>query len=142
MKQFGDVTGQRFKRLTAVRPVTTHGKRGARWLMRCDCGTERVFYLSRVIANKLSSCGCANQRRKITFNGQTRTVSEWARELNLSTGALHHRLRHQPMEQALTEPVEATRENHRMPPHLVDRACQLVHRACRPNPARLIRRGA
>ncbi|MCX5587594.1 HNH endonuclease [Streptomyces erythrochromogenes] len=52
-----DMTGQRYGRLTAIRP-TVKGNNGMRWLFNCDCGnqTETPGYNVRVGATV--SCGC------------------------------------------------------------------------------------
>lgn len=33
-----DITGQKFGRLTALKPISKHETRGYRWLFKCDCG--------------------------------------------------------------------------------------------------------
>lgn len=52
-----DLTGQRFGRLVALKPVETKEK-GARWLCRCDCGKERVCTSENLVSGKTKSCGC------------------------------------------------------------------------------------
>jgi hypothetical protein len=52
-----DLSGQRFGRLTAVRPAGKYG-RCVRWLCRCDCG-QHVEVVSRNLRSGNSrSCGC------------------------------------------------------------------------------------
>jgi hypothetical protein len=54
-----DITGHRFVRLVAVRPVGSGPKRvGVQWLCRCDCGQERVVPLKWLRMHKITSCGC------------------------------------------------------------------------------------
>lgn len=64
-----DYTGQKFSRWTVIKFVETEkyphyrpgkGKFGYRYkyLVRCDCGTERIIDISTIIANKSKSCGC------------------------------------------------------------------------------------
>jgi len=43
--------------------------------------------------------------RRITFNGETLRVREWAHRLNVSTGTLNRRLRKFPLEEAMTIPT-------------------------------------
>lgn len=56
-----DLTGQRFGRLLAI--ARAPGKRfsaakGASWLFRCDCGTEKVALMRNVVEGRTRSCGC------------------------------------------------------------------------------------
>lgn len=52
-----DMTGQRFGRLTALRP-TNRGTNGMKWLFICDCGTEYEAPGYNVRIGKTISCGC------------------------------------------------------------------------------------
>ena len=54
-----DLTGQRFGRLTAVKPL---GKSGQtyKWLCRCDCGNECAVAVANLRNGHSQSCGCAN----------------------------------------------------------------------------------
>lgn len=55
----------------------------------------------------------ANNRRNtqyVTFNGQTKSISQWARDVGLSSGALHNRIkRGWSVEDALHVPLNAER---------------------------------
>jgi hypothetical protein len=54
-----DLTGQRFSRLTVISldpERTPAGK--ARWLCRCDCGTELVVTGGNLRSGNSESCGC------------------------------------------------------------------------------------
>ena len=54
-----DITGQRFGRLTAIRPTKARGSRGSIvWLCRCDCGREIRVELGQLTAGYRKSCGC------------------------------------------------------------------------------------
>ncbi len=54
-----DITGQRFGRLTAIRPTKARGSRGSIvWLCRCDCGREIRAELGQLTAGYRKSCGC------------------------------------------------------------------------------------
>lgn len=61
-----DLTGQRFGALTAVRPVppaeTADHRPG--WLVRCECGTEKVVNGSNLRKGAITSCGCGIARGK------------------------------------------------------------------------------
>jgi len=41
----------------------------------------------------------------ITFNGQSKTLSEWARELGMKRGALYYRLKTWPIDKAFSTPI-------------------------------------
>lgn len=53
-----DLTGQRFSRLTVLRYAGFQGGR-ARWVCRCDCGTEKVITGKSLRRGDTQSCGCA-----------------------------------------------------------------------------------
>ena len=55
-----DITGQRFGRLVAIRPISTG--RNVDWVCQCDCGNETRVSGSNLHGNT-KSCGCL--RREI-----------------------------------------------------------------------------
>ena len=74
-----DITGQRFGRLTALRPVRM-SKRGRIWEVRCDCGQIREKLLTRLRTGDIRSCGCLRNemsaetgRRVLTKHGLARS---------------------------------------------------------------------
>lgn len=71
-KPYTDVAGQRFHYLTAIRHIKL-----ARWLCRCDCGKERVVYLSYLRNGMAKSCGCKNINSAKT-HGLSRTPAHRA----------------------------------------------------------------
>lgn len=58
MERRKDITGQRFGRLVAVRRVENAKSRNARWLCKCDCGNEKIVYISSLRSGDTISCGC------------------------------------------------------------------------------------
>lgn len=52
-----DLTGQRFGRLTVLRPAANIGTRTA-WVCRCACGQETVVRTGRLRDGRCTSCGC------------------------------------------------------------------------------------
>ncbi len=52
-----DLTGQVFGLLTAL-----HHVRSGDWLVRCECGIEKVVMGQNLRTGQLKSCGCANKR--------------------------------------------------------------------------------
>jgi hypothetical protein len=57
-----DITGQRFGALTVLRRgenyVLPSGKPVSRWLVRCDCGREKVVLRPSLVGGTTVSCGC------------------------------------------------------------------------------------
>lgn len=54
-----DLTGQRFGKLTVLRPAENIGSRTA-WLCRCDCGQETVVRTFHLRCGHTRTCGCKN----------------------------------------------------------------------------------
>lgn len=57
--------GKRFWKLTVLSPVhivKDNGNKEWHWLMKCDCGTEKVMSPSNVINGISKSCGCEARR--------------------------------------------------------------------------------
>ena len=54
-----DVSGQKFGRLTAMRPTGERGAGGNMiWQCRCDCGKEICVDLNQLVSGNKKSCGC------------------------------------------------------------------------------------
>ena len=53
-----DITGQRFGRLLVLERVGLSKSRSARWLCRCDCGTEKEVDGPNLRRGLTTSCGC------------------------------------------------------------------------------------
>jgi len=49
--------------------------------------------------------------RRIEFNGETMTLSQWADKTGIGYSALENRLKHWPIDRALTEPVRKQANN-------------------------------
>lgn len=64
--RFRDITGQRFARLVALRPVSSpavFARRGFHWVCQCDCGTVTLVasIKLRTDGRGTKSCGCVRQ---------------------------------------------------------------------------------
>lgn len=67
-----DITDQRFGCLVALR--STHLSGGTAWVVRCDCGVEKVVSTNSLRCRRVRSCGhlrgVANRRRLTTHGGR------------------------------------------------------------------------
>lgn len=63
-----DITGQKFNRLTAIKPVGRYNSGNVLWLCKCECGKtcEVESYLLR--SGKQISCGCYPSERMAEMN--------------------------------------------------------------------------
>lgn len=57
-----DLTGQKFGMLTVVRRAENNGKQ-VRYLCKCDCGNEKVFYSTNLKRGLSTSCGCFRREK-------------------------------------------------------------------------------
>lgn len=76
-----DITGQRFGRLTALKPTKNRNSKGSiMWLCECDCGTIKEICITDLRNKGTKSCGClsrekASQRfKKMTKEERSRNV--------------------------------------------------------------------
>jgi hypothetical protein len=67
-----DISGQRFGRWTVVRLADERASDGcAKWLCRCDCGTERAVHAYGLLSGRSTSCRCAGLDRLLK-HGQSK----------------------------------------------------------------------
>jgi hypothetical protein len=103
-----DITGQKFHRLTALRPVARSELVGIVWLCRCDCGGERTATVGNLRNGNTKSCGCLSvglPRRLLTVGGVTRGFSEWCAVNGINFHTAYSRvLNGWPVEKAVTLP--------------------------------------
>lgn len=53
-----DLTGQKFTRLTVIRPAEKSRTGETRWVCRCDCGKETIVQSNNLKSGLVKSCGC------------------------------------------------------------------------------------
>jgi len=53
-----DISGRLFGHLTALRRIESDRHSHARWLCRCDCGTEKGILYAQLMRGTTHSCGC------------------------------------------------------------------------------------
>ncbi len=73
-----DITGKRFGRLVAIRPVHIKGSKEAMWEFKCDCGNIKLIPARNVLVNGTKSCGCLKAERNKRKESKTRLHSIWA----------------------------------------------------------------
>ena len=88
-----DITGQKFGKLTAIRPTEKRINRIVVWECLCDCGTTTEVMTSSLTTGNTKSCGCLkyddltgkrfgklvvlNEAEKIGMPGKSRWRSRW-----------------------------------------------------------------
>ena len=65
---FKDLTGQKFGRLTAIKPIENHTNSNGKsmmtkWFCRCDCGNECNVQSGNLLSGHTLSCGCYNKEQ-------------------------------------------------------------------------------
>ena len=58
MAKIKDLTGQKFGKLTAIKPVGKSKHGNYCWLCKCDCGNEKVIASASLLNGGTKSCGC------------------------------------------------------------------------------------
>lgn len=53
-----DITGQRFGKLVAIRPLYSNEKQSMVWECKCDCGNTHNVGVSALLSGNTQSCGC------------------------------------------------------------------------------------
>lgn len=74
MKEYLDITGQRFGRLVAIERDTTSKR--TRWICKCDCGNVKSIDLTHLKSGATTSCGCyrkEHNKEVMTKHGLTKT---------------------------------------------------------------------
>ena len=66
-----DLTGQRFGRLVAIKPVRHENSNLTFWLCKCDCGNEKEIALGSLRRGYTNSCGCLH-REQVTERAKKR----------------------------------------------------------------------
>ena len=61
MKNFIDMTGKKFGRLTAIKRMGLNKFRQILWLCKCDCGKSKAILGQHLRTGATKSCGCFNK---------------------------------------------------------------------------------
>lgn len=70
-KEFKDITGQRFGRLTAIKRI--EGKKPTYWLCECDCGNRKEIQLNNLTTGNSKSCGCLSKEHHVIKHNASNT---------------------------------------------------------------------
>lgn len=62
-RRHDDLSGQRFGRLLVLSRGGLTSSRGAKWLCRCECGTEKEIAASALTKGVVVSCGCLQKEK-------------------------------------------------------------------------------
>ena len=65
-----DLTGQRYGKLTVLRPAENIGAKTA-WVCRCDCGQETTVMTCNLRTGGTKTCGCQHRKSKDNLFGLT-----------------------------------------------------------------------
>lgn len=57
-KNFKDLTGQKFGKLTAISPVFNEKTKKYSWICKCDCGNIKTILGTSLTSGNTRSCGC------------------------------------------------------------------------------------
>lgn len=87
MNKRRDLTGQRFGMLTAISEVSERKDGKVMWLCKCDCGKLHITPGTRLLNDKVHSCGCLRYKRaaeSLTKHGKrhSRLYSIWTNMRN------------------------------------------------------------
>lgn len=62
-----DETGNKYGRLTVLRPASKQKPGGFRWVCQCDCGKLTEHKGVRLRAGNVKSCGCLKRETNLKF---------------------------------------------------------------------------
>lgn len=63
-----DLTGQKFYRLTALKPAYTNAQGNVMWECRCECGNTSIVNSQQLVSGHTKSCGCLKRQKTIERN--------------------------------------------------------------------------
>lgn len=71
MRKAKNLAGQRFGRLTAVKPAGKNKQGRILWLCRCDCGNGHIVSSDCLLRGFSKSCGCLNHDNLLSGANRT-----------------------------------------------------------------------
>ena len=76
MARYKDITGKKFGRLTAIKPVGKNNGGNYLWQCKCDCGAVKIAAAAKLLNGTTKSCGCYQQEsrgQKTKIHGMYKT---------------------------------------------------------------------
>ena len=70
MRRVKDLTGQKFGKLTVIRPTKERKNRGVVWECKCDCGNTAFVTNGSLVSGNTKSCGCLHMKNIKDLTGQ------------------------------------------------------------------------
>lgn len=96
-KDCGVFVGDRFERLVVVEHLLKEGRYKHYIRVRCDCGKEKTIRTTVWQQKGTTSCGCLKKdnqtKHYLTVNGETKTITEWAKQTGISQPTISQRKR-------------------------------------------------
>ena len=62
MKNFNDLIGHKFGKLTVIKNVGTNKRHNTLWLCKCECGNNKIVARDKLITGNTKSCGCLKKQ--------------------------------------------------------------------------------
>jgi hypothetical protein len=130
-----DETGKRYGRLLVISRHPESVRRGAVWLCRCDCGTEKAVVGVELRSGNVTSCGCYNREMRNVSGIDNRRERELEKLADMLSAIVPHCAGGLP--QALGIVINEARRigwtsrRHRssIPPDLIDRVVESISAA-------------
>jgi hypothetical protein len=72
-----DWSGQKFNRLTFIRPVDQKNGTNILWEVLCDCGATRIVIPHLVASGKIKNCGCDRKTNAKDRSGRRTNAKDW-----------------------------------------------------------------
>lgn len=95
MRRIEVKNGEQYGELKIIREVESSGKR--QFLCKCSCGNQVTVRLGHLRSGHSTTCGKCG----IAFNGQRKTIAQWAAEHGMHESTLRARLKTMGMREAL-----------------------------------------
>ena len=85
-----DITGERFGRLVALRPVDKKDNAGVRWFCICDCGATVTVNGCALRYGRNRSCGCLLGNTSVEIGRRKKEKSRIRHQLGLTDGGVKY----------------------------------------------------
>lgn len=76
-KRARDFSGQKFGKLTAIKPIEYNRHKQIVWHCQCDCGNTKDAVGSEIAKGNIRSCGCLGRHGHSSRKNRSPTYSSW-----------------------------------------------------------------